>query len=63
VKTAPRICPGRSLALLELRVVLTSLLRSFELERVGRSEDVNEDFDFTLTPTNLRARLHRRTNA
>jgi cytochrome P450/nitrite reductase/ring-hydroxylating ferredoxin subunit len=61
--SGPRICPGRSLALLELRVVLATLLRSFELERVGRSEDVHEDFDFTLTPTNLRARLHRRASA
>jgi cytochrome P450/nitrite reductase/ring-hydroxylating ferredoxin subunit len=59
--SGPRICPGRSLALIEIRVVLATLLRSFDLERVGRAEDVGEDFDFTLTPTNLRARLHRRT--
>lgn len=58
--SGPRICPGRSLALLEIRVVLATLLRSFELERVGRAEDVGEEFDFTLTPTNLRVRLHRR---
>ncbi len=58
--SGPRICPGRSLALLEIRVVLATLLRSFEMERVGRAEDVDELFGFTLMPTNLRVRLHRR---
>jgi cytochrome P450 len=61
--SGPRICPGRSLALLEIRVVLATLLRSFELERVGRAEDVDESFGFTLTPANLQVRLHRRTAA
>lgn len=61
--SGPRICPGRSLALLEIRVVLATLLRSFELERVGRAEDVGERFSFTLIPTNLRVRLHRRASA
>lgn len=61
--SGPRICPGRSLALLEIRVVLATLLRSFELERMGRSADVGELFGFTLMPTNLRVRLHRRTAA
>jgi cytochrome P450 len=61
--SGPRICPGRSLALLEIRVVLATLLRSFELQRVGRSEDVDERFSFTLVPTNLRVRLHRRRAA
>lgn len=61
--SGPRICPGRSLALLEIRVVLATLLRSFEFERVGRSEDVEELFGFTLTPKNLRVRLHLREAA
>lgn len=61
--SGPRICPGRSLALLEIRVVLATLLRSFELERVGRREDVGEEFDFTLRPTNLSVRLRRRAGA
>ena len=58
--SGPRICPGRSLALLEIRVVLATLLRSFELERVGRPDEVGEEFGFTLTPTDLRVRLRRR---
>lgn len=61
--SGPRICPGRSLALLEIRVVLATLVRSFEIERVGRAADVGEAFDFTLTPTDLRMRLRRRAAA
>ncbi|MCX4240751.1 cytochrome P450 [Paraliomyxa miuraensis] len=61
--SGPRICPGRSLALLEIRMVLATLLRNFELERVGRSQDVGEELGFTLSPTNLRARLRRRSDA
>jgi cytochrome P450/nitrite reductase/ring-hydroxylating ferredoxin subunit len=61
--SGPRICPGRSLALLEIRVVMATLLRSFEIERVGRSEDVDEVFGFTLQPRNLRVRLRRRAAA
>jgi cytochrome P450/nitrite reductase/ring-hydroxylating ferredoxin subunit len=59
--SGPRICPGRSLALLEIRVVLATLLRSFDIERVGRREDVGEEFGFTLTPTGLRMRLRPRS--
>lgn len=33
--TGPRICPGRSLALLEMRMALSMLYRNLEVERVG----------------------------
>jgi cytochrome P450 len=59
--SGPRICPGRALALLEIRLVLGMLLRDFELERVGRSEDVKEHLSFTMAPRGLRVRLHPRT--
>lgn len=59
--SGPRICPGRSLALLEIRMVLATLLRSFEIQRVGRSQDVGEELGFTLSPTNLRVRLRHRS--
>jgi cytochrome P450 len=61
--SGPRICPGRSLALLEMRVVLATLLRSFELERVGSREQVEEQFSFTVVPKNIAVRLHRRAAA
>jgi cytochrome P450/nitrite reductase/ring-hydroxylating ferredoxin subunit len=58
--SGPRICPGRSLALLEMKVVLAMLFRDFDVERVGRSEDVTEIFAFTMAPVGMRVRLRRR---
>ena len=55
--SGPRICPGRTLALLEMRVVLATLVRNFDLERVGAAEDVHEHFAFTVAPRGLRVRL------
>jgi cytochrome P450/nitrite reductase/ring-hydroxylating ferredoxin subunit len=55
--SGPRICPGRSLALLEMKVVLATLYRSFSVERVGASDDVREIFSFTMRPSELRVRL------
>jgi cytochrome P450/nitrite reductase/ring-hydroxylating ferredoxin subunit len=58
--SGPRICPGRSLALLEMRVVLATLVRNFDLERVGAAKDVREHFAFTMAPRGLRVRLSER---
>ena len=56
----PRICPGRSLAFLEMRLALSMLARSFEFERVGSADDVKEVSRFTMVPEGLRVRLRRR---
>jgi cytochrome P450/nitrite reductase/ring-hydroxylating ferredoxin subunit len=61
--SGPRLCPGRSLALLEMRVALATLFRSFEVERVGERSGVDERFAFTMAPRGLRVRLHRRATA
>lgn len=61
--TGPRICPGRSLALLEMRVVLATLYRTFDVERVGSAADVKEVSAFTMMPIGLRVRLRRRVDA
>jgi cytochrome P450/nitrite reductase/ring-hydroxylating ferredoxin subunit len=58
--SGPRICPGRTLALLEMRVVLATLVRNFDIERVGSADDVHEHFAFTVAPRGLRVRLHPR---
>ncbi|HRI68053.1 MAG TPA: cytochrome P450 [Polyangium sp.] len=58
--SGPRLCPGRALALLEMRVVLSMLYRNFDVERIGASEDVREGVAFTMHPVNLRVRLLRR---
>lgn len=59
--SGPRICPGRSLAILEMRVVLSLLYRSFEVERVGDSRDVKEITAFTMMPKGLSVLLRRRS--
>jgi cytochrome P450/nitrite reductase/ring-hydroxylating ferredoxin subunit len=61
--SGPRICPGRSLALLEMRVVLAMLYGSFDVARVGDGAAVREAFAFTMHPVGLRARLRRRAYA
>lgn len=59
----PRICPGRSLALIEMRVVLALLFKSFDVKRVGRAEDVRENFQFTMGPDGLRVRFEPRATS
>ena len=58
--SGPRICPGRSLALLEMKVVLATIYQSFDIERVGAASDVREVLSFTMYPEGLRVRLRAR---
>ncbi len=58
-----RICPGRLLAILEMKLLLSMLYKNFEVERVGNAEEVREQFAFTMSPVNLKVRLRRRPNA
>ena len=59
--TGPRICPGRSLALVELKLVLATLYRSFEVTRVGEASDVKEIFSFTMQPSAVLVKLTARS--
>jgi len=58
--SGPRICPGRSLALLEMKLLLATLYGAFDVERDGDTRDVREQFAFTMSPVGLKVRLHRR---
>jgi cytochrome P450 len=58
--SGPRICPGRTLALLEMKLVLATIYQSFDFERVGRASDVREELSFTLTPVGLKVKLKPR---
>lgn len=58
--SGPRICPGRSLALLEMKLVLSMIYRSFDVERVGDAANVHEAFAFTMSPVGLKVRLRPR---
>jgi cytochrome P450 len=59
--SGPRMCPGRSLALLEMKTLLSTMYKSFDVERAGRAEDVTELFGFTMSPAGLRVRLRPRS--
>ena len=58
--SGPRLCPGRSLAMLQIRTVLAMLCRNFEPEPVRGGNDVEEHLAFTMMPANLSVRLRRR---
>ncbi len=58
--SGPRFCPGRNLALLEIRMVLAMLCRNFEIALADPSKKVEELLAFTMMPTNLNVRLKRR---
>lgn len=58
----PRICPGRYLALLEMKLAMATLLRHFEIERVDTpdGQPAAELMVFTMTPVGLSMRLRER---
>ena len=54
----PRMCPGRYLALLEIKLVMAMLLSSFEIADVrGSDAPVRERLAFTMAPTEITMRL------
>ncbi len=56
----PRLCPGRALALLEIRAALAMLCRNFDLEPAMPADKVREHLAFTMLPAGLKVRLKRR---
>lgn len=56
----PRLCPGRNLALTQIRAVLAMLCQNFDIERVESGNGVEEHLAFTMLPTNFLVRLKRR---
>ena len=58
----PRICPGRYLALLEMKVAIATLLSHFDIASVDTADGQApaERLAFTMTPVGLRMRLRLR---
>ena len=58
----PRVCPGRQLAMLEMKVALATLLGRFEIASVATPDgkEPEERMSFTMTPTGLTMRLRER---
>ena len=57
----PRICPGRYLALQEMKMVLLTLLQHFDIESVGTADggEPEERLMFAMAPVGLRMRLRQ----
>jgi len=51
----PRLCPGRYLALLEMKMVMAMLLAEFDIEAV--TGDAREQLAFTMAPVGLKLKL------
>jgi cytochrome P450 len=58
----PRVCPGRYLALFEMKMALAMLLGSFDIDSVEAPDggEVREHLAFAMGPAGLRMRLRRR---
>jgi cytochrome P450 len=58
--TGPRFCPGRNLALAEIKIVLAMLCRNFELSLTDADIEVTEKLSFTMLPANLMVKFFPR---
>ncbi len=56
----PRVCPGRHLAGVELRLVLSMLVRNFTLELATDAASIRETMSFTMVPSHMPVRLRLR---
>ena len=58
----PRVCPGRYLALLEIKMAMAMLLMHFDIAEVTPPDgaETTEQMAFTMTPVGLRMRLQLR---
>lgn len=61
--SGPRFCPGRNLALIEVKSVLAMMMRDFELTLDPAAPPVEQDFQFTMAPAGLRVHLAPRAQA
>ena len=59
----PRFCPGRGLAMLEIKAVLAMLCRNFDVGMAGDAAQIKERLSFTMQPENLRVTLTPRAAA
>jgi len=60
--SGPRICPGRYLALVEIKMAMAMLLRHFDIEALSTLDgrEPRELMSFTMSPEGLRMKLRER---
>ena len=51
--SGPRICPGRHLGLMEIKVLLIHLIQNFRFELETKKEEIQDELNFTLAPNKL----------
>lgn len=56
----PRVCPGRHLATVEMRLALSMLMNEFEIEMAIDPAKINEVSAFTMVPDTMPVRLRKR---
>jgi cytochrome P450 len=56
----PRICPGKSLALLESKAVLSMICRYFTVRKSNKEKDVTEKFSGVMQPVDLFVKIKLR---
>lgn len=59
----PRFCPGRNLAMVEIKHVLATITRHYTVARAPSPRPVAERFNFVMMPVGLRIRLAPRAAA
>jgi cytochrome P450 len=57
----PRFCPGKNLAILEIRLVLSMLLKNFDIEMITPHMDVKEIMAFTMMASDFKVKLTNRS--
>ena len=57
----PRFCPGRNLAMLEIKMVISMLFKNFNIEMVTDHSDIREILAFTMMASDYKVRLTKRT--
>ncbi len=58
----PRFCPGRNLALLEVKAAMSMLCRNYRVSRMPDAKPVEETFNFLMAPSNLSIEFKKRDN-
>lgn len=58
--SGPRFCPGRTLAMLEIKMAMAMVCRNFSVQRDETGPSVREIFSFTMRPDRLQIRFIER---
>lgn len=58
--SGPRFCPGRQLAMLQIKMVISMLCRDFDVRHPEGAAALHDIYNFTVGPTNVTATLHPR---